>query len=281
MSLEESGRFLKERRIALGLSLREVQHSTKIRGRYLEALEEGQPAILPPAPYTRGIIRRYCEELHLDPIPVLEAYTQWLAEEPVEPTTRGLRDAPGSRGVTLRATGGSRSAWVFGVLLLAALIAVGAIYYYVALPADLWGNRGEPEDAIPSTEPEGGDEEESPAADVPEEDGSPPEPEPQPDREVVRSESGSTFEYRVVGVETLRVTLSTAHACWVRVEADGSTVSETTMGAGSSQTWSAEEELYVRAGNPAELSVEVNDMDAGTIRANAPRNLHFTRNDDR
>ncbi len=278
MSLEESGRFLKERRIALGLTLREVQHSTKIRGRYLEALEENQPGILPPAPYTRGIIRRYCEELHLDPIPVLEAYTQWLKDEEIESPAKGIRAAPGSRGITLRATGGSRSAWVFGVLLLVAVIAVGAIYYYVALPAGLWGGRDEPENAVPAEEPaEGNEAEESPAEEPAEEDPSPAEPEPEPDREVIGTESGSTFEYRVVGVETLRVTLRTAHACWVRVEADGTTISETTMGAGSSQTWSAEEELYIRAGNPAELAVEVNDMDAGTIRAGTPRNLHFTR----
>lgn len=273
MSLEESGHFLRERRIALGLTLKDVQYSTKIRSQYLEALEEAQPTVLPPAPYTKGIIRKYCEELHLDPTPVLEAYSAWLQENE-EPLTDGLRKTPGSRGITLRATGGSKVGWAFGLLLVIALIVVGVIYYYNVLP-DLPRNGAEdPDSGAVADNGEGAEEPPSDAEDPgPEEDETGDEPEPRP--EVVGVPEGNNIYYRVSGVEQLSVTLRTGESCWIRVTIDDGEPADSTLSAGATRSWNAEEGITIRAGNPADLSITVNDMDAGTVRADAPRNLVF------
>ncbi|MFW5896588.1 MAG: helix-turn-helix domain-containing protein [Bacillota bacterium] len=282
MSLEEAGYTLKERRISLGLTLTEVQYSTKIRGRYLEALEESNPSVLPPGPYARGIIRRYCEELHLDPRPVLEAYGEWLRDQEDQSLTKKLRETPGSRGITLRATGGSRTGWVFGLLLLIVLMIVGGIYYYVVFPDLPWTAPDPPQqEGTPTDEGEDGEPEESETAENEE-----PEPEQPPGEEanreeakpeasMRRTEEGATIRYEISGVTELKVTLSTAQNCWIRVTVDDGSPRDMTLEAGASQSWSAAREISIRAGNPAELEILVNDTDEDTVRADSPRDLVF------
>ncbi len=277
MSLEEAGYTLKERRISLGLTLTEVQHSTKIRGRYLEALEEGDPSVLPPGPYTRGIIRRYSEELHIDPQPILQAYGEWLHAQEDQSLTKKLRKTPGSRGITLRATGGSRTGWVFGLLLVIVLVIVGGIYYYNVLPDLPWTSPDPPPEEGASTEEPEEREPEDPETTGDEGSGAeePPPEEPKPPSAVERTQDGTTILYQVSGVPEIQVTLSTTRDCWLRVTVDDEDPSDMTLAAGTSRSWTATEEMSVRAGNPAELDVIVNEMEADTVRADAPRDLVF------
>ena len=47
MSTEELGKALTEARIARGLTLHDVERDTRISGKYLQALEEGELDALP------------------------------------------------------------------------------------------------------------------------------------------------------------------------------------------------------------------------------------------
>ncbi len=71
------GALLKKRRQSLKMSLAAVELATKIRGKYLVLIEQGDYENLPNDIYTRGFISKYAEHLGLD----AEAVTaQYMAE---------------------------------------------------------------------------------------------------------------------------------------------------------------------------------------------------------
>ncbi|MBF8377167.1 DUF4115 domain-containing protein [Alicyclobacillus mali] len=71
---EQLGQILRARRESLGLTVEDVEERTKIRKRYIEALESGQWDVLPGRVYARGFVRSYAEVLGLDGSDLLEKY---------------------------------------------------------------------------------------------------------------------------------------------------------------------------------------------------------------
>ncbi len=63
----ELAQRISEARLARGISLEEAERATKIRRRYLEAIEAGDFAQLPDGPPGRGFVRNYARYLGLDP----------------------------------------------------------------------------------------------------------------------------------------------------------------------------------------------------------------------
>lgn len=62
----EIGNTLREARLRAGLDLQECAERTKIRGKYLRALESEEFDVLPSPTYVRGFLRNYAEFLGLD-----------------------------------------------------------------------------------------------------------------------------------------------------------------------------------------------------------------------
>jgi len=62
----EIGNSLREARLRQGLEFPEVEHATKVRSKYLRALEDEQFEILPAQTYVKGFLRTYAEYLGLD-----------------------------------------------------------------------------------------------------------------------------------------------------------------------------------------------------------------------
>jgi transcriptional regulator with XRE-family HTH domain len=84
----EIGRALREARLARGLALEAIEERTKIRVRYLTALENERFGELPGDAYARGFLRTYADHVGLDGQEVLAAYRarERLQEEtPVAP----------------------------------------------------------------------------------------------------------------------------------------------------------------------------------------------------
>jgi cytoskeleton protein RodZ len=54
--MKELGEFLKKTREEKGISLKDIQDRTKIRSRYLEAIEKGEFQIVPGEVYLRGFL---------------------------------------------------------------------------------------------------------------------------------------------------------------------------------------------------------------------------------
>jgi cytoskeletal protein RodZ len=62
----EIGNSLREARVRQGLDFPAIEQATKIRGKYLRALEDEQFAVLPGDTYVKGFLRTYAEYLGLD-----------------------------------------------------------------------------------------------------------------------------------------------------------------------------------------------------------------------
>ncbi len=62
----EIGSSLREARERQGLDVAEMEQRTKIRGKYLRALEEERFELLPAETYVKGFLRTYAEALGLD-----------------------------------------------------------------------------------------------------------------------------------------------------------------------------------------------------------------------
>lgn len=70
------GQTLKTRRLTRGLSLKDVELATRIRGKYLVALEGDDYQTLPHDVYTRGFVQSYANFLELDGSATSKAYLE-------------------------------------------------------------------------------------------------------------------------------------------------------------------------------------------------------------
>jgi len=90
----EIGNSLRLARERQGLTYVEVEHATKIRAKYIRALEEEEFTVLPSDAYIRGFLRTYADYLGLDGQVYVEEYgsrfiTSWRDELPPPPRRRG------------------------------------------------------------------------------------------------------------------------------------------------------------------------------------------------
>jgi cytoskeletal protein RodZ len=81
----EIGNSLRDARLRQGLELADLELQTKIRAKYLKALEEEQFELLPGDTYIKGFLRTYAERLGLDGQLYVDEYNSRFAnsEEPV------------------------------------------------------------------------------------------------------------------------------------------------------------------------------------------------------
>ena len=81
------GPSLREARIRRGIGLDRVEAATRIRTRYLEAIEDDRWDELPAEAYAKGFLRTYATYLELDPQQYLAAFRENRreVEEPIAP----------------------------------------------------------------------------------------------------------------------------------------------------------------------------------------------------
>ncbi len=108
-----------------GVDLFRAERDTKIRARYLGALERGDYRELPGAVYTKGFLRNYALYLGLDPDEIL---LQWRRERGDGPSADPVLVVP--RTVAAPRQGVTLSARLFGGILLAIVVVV--VVGYVA-----------------------------------------------------------------------------------------------------------------------------------------------------
>src|SRR5512132_636790 len=85
----EIGNSLREARLRQALDFPEVEQATKIRPKYLRALEDEQFDILPGQTYVKGFLRTYAEYLGLDGQLYVDEFNSRFTstEEPLAPST--------------------------------------------------------------------------------------------------------------------------------------------------------------------------------------------------
>ena len=110
----EIGNSLREARLRQGFELPRVEADTKIRAKYLLALEEEHFEVLPGETYVKGFLRTYAEYLGLDGQLYADEYNSRFAREEEFPVT-----SPAARGPRPR-----RMESNFIVVALAGIVAV-------------------------------------------------------------------------------------------------------------------------------------------------------------
>jgi helix-turn-helix protein len=101
----EIGNSLREARLRQTLDFPEIEQATKIRAKYLRALEDEQFDVLPAQTYVKGFLRSYAEYLGLDGQLYVDEYNSRFVvggeeESPARP--RRVAPAPSSRGVQVQ-----------------------------------------------------------------------------------------------------------------------------------------------------------------------------------
>jgi len=89
------GEELKSARLEKGISLTRVQQETRIRSRYLEAIEAGDFSVIPGGDiYLKGFIRSYARAIGLPAQPVIARYENLQAEKLARQIVQQGRSGP-------------------------------------------------------------------------------------------------------------------------------------------------------------------------------------------
>ena len=130
----EIGNSLREARLRQSLDFPEIEQGTKIRGKYLRALEDEQFDLLPAQTYVKGFLRSYAEYLGLDGQLYVDEYNSRFVVGEEDAPARPRRSAPPSRGVHVQSR-----------VVLLTLLGIAAV---TALVIVAW-TRGEPQKETP------------------------------------------------------------------------------------------------------------------------------------
>ena len=131
----EIGNSLREARLRQTLDFPEIEQATKIRAKYLRALEDEQFDVLPAQTYVKGFLRSYAEYLGLDGQLYVDEYNSRFVVGEEESPSRPRRSAPPpSRGVQVQSR-----------VVLLTLLGIASV---TALVIVAW-TRGEPQKKEP------------------------------------------------------------------------------------------------------------------------------------
>jgi cytoskeletal protein RodZ len=122
--MPEIGATLREARMRARIDISEIEAQTKIRAKYLRALENEEWDLLPGPTYVKSFLRTYADALHLDGKLLVEEYKlqfERLSDVELQPIT------PGGSRARAPAPRVSRLWWVAAgiVVVLAAIYALG------------------------------------------------------------------------------------------------------------------------------------------------------------
>lgn len=251
------GETLRAARREKGLSLSDAAEATRIRARYLGALEDDEFEALGEDVYVRGFLRNYARYLGLEPEPLLSEYRASFQpppeDVPVATPPAVPQRAPLPPVVRTVAAAGA-------LVLLLAVVAVA-------------GDRGvgSPGEEVAAGRPPpvtGG----SPVV-VTSTPPSTPTPTPSPTTprhtETAAPASGVEVVLRVSGGPS-----------WLRVVVDGETEVEATLGDGETRTFSGDEVVSLRLGDAGNVHLTVGGQDLGPAGdPGAVLDLEFTAAD--
>ncbi|SDJ00613.1 helix-turn-helix domain-containing protein [Salimicrobium halophilum] len=161
----ELGARLKEARNAKGMSLEEVQASTKIQKRYLQAIEDNNFDTLPGKFYTRAFIREYASTVGLNPEEVMEEHRSELPSMDEETTIPYTRVQKAKKDTSKQKSSGKPSKIFPAIITVALVIIIAFVIYFftqqLSTPSETGPETEEPQDevVISNEEETSGDEE--------------------------------------------------------------------------------------------------------------------------
>lgn len=278
----EIGATLRKARQDVGVTLDDVEYETKIRKRYLEALEREDYGDLPSAVYARGFLKTYANYLGLDGEELSqELKNRWetvqerqrreAAPKESHPRSRWARGTSG--GLSARHVRHRRISPLAILGLVLALVLVAAAFsglYWLGQNsrATQEAPRGQanqpeqsPDDGRPS-EPGGASEGEQ--STIPTTD----QPTNGEAADGFGTERTSKAEAAPSLPEVVQVTVTVEQVpAWLSVQTDGAIVFEQVAQPGFSQTFEAGRQVAVWTGNAGAVRLEINGQDYGALGA--------------
>jgi len=227
------GQELRKLRESRNISIEEIASSTKIIGRYIQAVEEDRFDAMPGGFFILGIIRSYAKYLGLDPDETLRryreaglipkpAYTE-SARATAEPPLEAARRSP---------------ARIAGVAVIA-IVSIAVIF--------LWRAR-RPHPSAPQVKTDAAVTEVQPVT--------PPQPAPNPE---------STAQAPIEEWRGVTIDISFQDDTWIRVYADGVLKVEGQFPAGQKARASADKELVLEVGNAGGMTFLLNGKPAKSL----------------
>lgn len=267
--MTELGQRLKEARDARGLSLDELQTSTKIQKRYLTAIEQGKYDVLPGKFYARAFVKQYAEAVGLDPEALFDQYSSEIPkstnEEYQTKITRRHRSKSSASGKSSKLF--SVLPKVFITLLIVGILVV--IWFFSQgeeiqnQPVDNNDNTAgdlvevgeqdeqtDEQDNTDTTEPI----EEQPEEDVTEE--------PEKPTQKLTQDPNNPMTFYLENADQLIVTIEASGDCWVGIKnAKGKTFFQQLMTANDTEIidLSNEQEILINVGYAPTLEIKIND----------------------
>ena len=250
------GEILKKTREEQGISLDEVAEATKIRSKYLRALEEEQFDALPGDVYAKGFATAYLKYLGIKDRPdVLEVMKpkvkepeKPVQEEPETPHKLAVTPKRKQKAERFEETPLNKNAKLIIILSLAAILLLFAVQGIYSKQMAALEN---PDEQIQQQVEEQQDEQNG-EADVPPEPVTPPEPEV------------PVYDSLEMRLEILNVNPNAKDQCWMQITVDGK-VNETTMSEGQIQDIKAAQSVQLNLGNAGVVKVTVNGQELGTL----------------
>ncbi|KEO84195.1 helix-turn-helix domain-containing protein [Tumebacillus flagellatus] len=257
--MQELGTEIKQAREQKGLTLEQVQADTKIRTRYLEAIEQGDLSALPGLVYARGFIKSYAEYLGMNGHELLERHDliQPAAETaPVESLRRSIKK-PSSVDVSKSSIGNSR-------LLPQIVAGVGVLAVLVAAYVLLVRSEDSKDKGPAQTQATANAQDMTPSVQTAPAPTPAPQPQPEPPKPAVTvtqsaKEANRTL-YSVANADNLSLVLTAQDNCWVQVTADGKVVETGIVKNGESRTWTATKDIAVLTGKSKFITLKMNDL---------------------
>jgi cytoskeleton protein RodZ len=275
--VEELGRKLRQIRLERGIDLNDVQEQTKIRIRYLEAIEEGKWDLLPGQVYAKGFIRSYAEYLGLDSQQLLEEYgLNQPSPPPVSESVTQKVQPPSSTRNKKPPVASERSMWpqfAAGAAILAVIIAG---YVYFTHGATHSGNPSEASNTAKTNLSTVTDSNQQQAKPPSTQEQTPALP-PKPAVEIKLTNKTAQGETLTVhNADHLQVELTTPNGrCWVSATVDGKEVYSGILEQGVAQSWTANKSVLLATGNSSAIQLKVNGQDVSAVDFKGPFTYSF------
>jgi cytoskeleton protein RodZ len=250
------GNSLREARIRKGLTIKDVETVTKIRSRYLEALEEDDFEVLPGPTYVKAFMRTYATFLKLDADAMVERYRgSYESRKEETSSTRGdaarkSRSGVGAPRMNKRVRRNQRGYALVGVMAVVIVVLLawfGSGRGQRAASLDASNIRGATSSTTLSTESSGttvapgaGSSSTTTAG--------------------ASTTTGSGPSVVTPGNVSLVVGV-TQGSCWLVVREDsqdGAEIYAGTLSAGGQQTFASSQRYWMMVGKPEVLSLSVN-----------------------
>ena len=261
--MSELGDILRDARTVKGISVAEAEEATKIRQKYLQAIEESNYDVLPPSIYTRGFIRNYAIFLGLDPTELTSTYRNGsepydelsdprIISEPLQP--RPLISLELIAGIALLSVLSILLVFVYRRYLAPLAAFPGAPTPTVAQALGLGNSVAEAPAIVANLTPTPMPTEVPPPA--------PTNPPPTADAtiDVTPAPVANSNSKQEVALD-----FAATEDTWLRVTLDGETAFEGILKSGDQASWVADREIVLRTGNAGGSIASVNGADLGLL----------------